>query len=40
MTMADRKLQDRVLELQRTDVPIRVLRLIGVTAQEQSQSSA
>ena len=40
MTMADRKLQDRVLELQRTDVPIRVSRLIGVTAQEQSQSSA
>ncbi len=40
MTMADRKLQDRVLELQRADVPIRVSRLIGVTAQEQSQSSA
>jgi predicted MFS family arabinose efflux permease len=40
MTMADRKLQDRVLELQRKDVPIRVSRLIGVTAQEQSQSSA
>ena len=39
MTMADRKLQDRVLELQRKDVPIRVSRLIGVTAQEQSQSS-
>jgi hypothetical protein len=34
MTMADRKLQDRVLEFQRADVPIRVSRLIGVGAQE------
>ncbi len=30
MTMADRKLQDRVVELQQQDVPIRVSRLIGV----------
>ncbi len=30
MTMADRKLQDRVSEKQRPDVPIRVSRLIGV----------
>jgi hypothetical protein len=30
MTMADRKLQDRVVELQEPDVPIRVSRLIGV----------
>jgi len=40
MTMADRKLQDRVLELQRADVPIRVSRLIGVSAQEQAQPPA
>jgi len=31
MTMADRKLQDRVVEMQRPDIPIRVSRLIGVT---------
>jgi len=30
MTMADRKLQDRVAQLQRPDAPIRVSRLIGV----------
>ena len=30
MTMADRRLQERVNELQRADVPIRVSRLIGV----------
>ena len=32
MTMADSRLQQRVAELQRQDVPIRVSRLIGVTA--------
>jgi hypothetical protein len=32
MTMADSRLQQRVAELQRADVPIRVSRLIGVTA--------
>jgi hypothetical protein len=34
MTMADRKLQDRVAEMQRPDVPIRVSRLIGVSSQQ------
>jgi MFS family permease len=34
MTMTDRKLQDRVSEMQRTDVPIRVSRLIGVSPQD------
>ncbi len=33
MTMADRKLQDRVAQLQRPDAPIRVSRLIGVGPQ-------
>ena len=33
MTMADRKLQDRVAELQKPDTPIRVSRFIGVTPQ-------
>jgi len=37
MTMADRKLQDSVLELQRPEIPIRVSRLIGVSPQEQAQ---
>jgi quinol monooxygenase YgiN len=32
MTMADSRLQQRVAELQRADVPIRVSRLIGVDA--------
>jgi MFS family permease len=32
MTMADSQLQQRVAELQRADVPIRVSRLIGVTS--------
>lgn len=31
MTIADRTIQDRVAELQRPDIPIRVSRLIGVT---------
>ena len=30
MTVADRMLQNRVMELQRKDTPIRVSRLIGV----------
>jgi hypothetical protein len=34
MTMADRQLQDRVETLQRADVPVRVSRLIGVSADE------
>ena len=34
MTMTDRKVQDRVTELQRKDVPIRVSRLIGVNERE------
>jgi MFS family permease len=33
MTMADRRLQDRVSEMQRPGVPIRVSRLIGVSPQ-------
>ncbi len=33
MTMADRKLQDRVVEMQRPDIPVRVSRLIGVSPQ-------
>ena len=33
MTMADSRLQQRVAELQRADVPIRVSRLIGVTSE-------
>jgi MFS family permease len=32
MTVADRMLQNRVIELQRKDVPVRVSRLIGVDA--------
>ena len=32
MTVADRMLQNRVIELQRKDVPVRVSRLIGVNA--------
>jgi len=39
MTMTDRQLQDRVVELQRPDVPIRVSRLIGVSAEEQARSA-
>jgi quinol monooxygenase YgiN len=38
MTMADSRLQQRVAELQRADVPIRVSRLIGVTADSGAQS--
>jgi quinol monooxygenase YgiN len=38
MTMADSRLQQRVAELQRADVPIRVSRLIGVTADGSPQS--
>ena len=34
MTVADRKLQDRVTQFQREDVPVRVSRLIGVSARE------
>ena len=34
MTVADRRLQDRVREFQRPDVPIRVSRLIGVNPNE------
>jgi hypothetical protein len=33
MTVSDRRLIDRVGELQRPDVPIRVSRLIGVEAE-------
>ena len=36
--MADSRLQERVAELQRADVPIRVSRLIGVTAESSGQS--
>jgi hypothetical protein len=38
MTMADSRLQQSVAELQRADVPIRVSRLIGVTADGGAQS--
>ncbi|HET8830870.1 MAG TPA: MFS transporter [Casimicrobiaceae bacterium] len=38
MTMADSRLQQRVAELQCADVPIRVSRLIGVTAESAPQS--
>ena len=34
MTVADRKLQDRVTQFQREDVTVRVSRLIGVSARE------
>jgi hypothetical protein len=34
MTITDRKVQDRVTELQRKDVPIRVSRLLGVNERE------
>ncbi|MBA3477135.1 MAG: MFS transporter [Lautropia sp.] len=34
MTVADRKLQNRVVEFQRKDVPIRISRLIGISAEE------
>ncbi|MEO8740550.1 MAG: MFS transporter [Casimicrobiaceae bacterium] len=34
MTVTDRKLQDRVAQFQRQDVPVRVSRLIGVDARE------
>ena len=34
MTVADHKIQDRVTELQRKDVPIRVSRLLGVNERE------
>ena len=37
MTMADSRLQQRVAELQRADVPIRVSRLIGVTSDVAAQ---
>jgi MFS family permease len=39
MTVADRKLQNRVVELQRPDAPIRISRLIGVSAEEQHRPS-
>jgi len=39
MTMADSRLQQRVAELQRADVPIRVSRLVGVTAAEYSMAT-
>ena len=32
MTMADRRLQDRVIQLQREGVPVRISRFIGVSA--------
>jgi hypothetical protein len=38
MTMADSRLQQRVAELQRADVPIRVSRLIGVAADTAAHS--
>ena len=34
MTVADRELQDRVTKLQRTDLPVRVSRLIGVRRED------
>jgi hypothetical protein len=34
MTMSDRQLQDRIEQLQRPDVPVRVSRLIGVDPRE------
>ena len=39
MTIADRKLQDRVAGLQRRDVPIRVSRLIGVNPEDRPLQS-
>ena len=39
MTVADRKVQDRVADLQRKDVPIRVSRLLGVNARDFLESS-
>ena len=40
MTMADSRLQQRVAELQRSDAPIRVSRLIGVTSDTGAPSFA
>jgi len=39
MTVSDRKLQDRVLELQKKDVPVRVSRLLGVNERELMESA-
>ena len=36
MTMTDRKIQDRVAQLQRPNVPIRVSRLIGISAHDEA----
>ena len=36
MTVADRKLQNRVVELQRKDIPVRISRLIGVNPGDQA----
>ena len=40
MTVTDRNLQDRVLELQKKDVPVRVSRLLGVNEREFTESAA
>jgi hypothetical protein len=39
MTLADSRLQEHISELQRTDVPIRVSRLIGVTSELERSAS-
>ena len=38
MTVADRKLQNRVVEFQRKDVPIRISRFIGVDPHGKAQA--
>jgi MFS family permease len=40
MTIADRKIQDRVAQLQRTNIPIRVSRLIGINAANEPTSAS
>ena len=39
MTVADRKLQNRVVEFQRKDVPIRISRFIGVDPHGKAQAA-
>ena len=40
MTVADRALQDEILQFQRADTPVRVSRLLGVDLQEPFESAS
>ena len=40
MTVADRMLQNRVVELQRKGVPTRISRFIGIDPQERAKAPA